>query len=108
MAEYWRIELFGGLSLVQGGRTLRRFRTQKTAALLAYLAYHRGRSHPREELCELLWPDEDPDAARHNLRQALSSLRRQLEPPGVEAGAVLLADRRNAGLNPAAVTTDVA
>src|SRR5206468_2260594 len=59
-------------------------------------------------LVDLFWPGEDFEAARHNLRQALTSLRRQLEPPGVEAGAVLMADRASVGLNPAVVTTDVA
>jgi class 3 adenylate cyclase len=39
---------------------------------------------------------------------ALSSLRHQLEPPGVPQGAVLIADRNSVKLNPAAVTTDVA
>ena len=33
-----------------GAQTIRRFRTQKTAILLAYLAYFRGRSHPRWSL----------------------------------------------------------
>src|SRR5436305_8280149 len=108
MEPYWRIELFGELRLVRQDRTVRRFRSQKTAALLAYLAFYRGRAHPREELIDLFWPEEEFDAARHNLRQTLSSLRHQLEPPGVEAGAVLLADRRAAGLNGAVVTTDVA
>jgi DNA-binding SARP family transcriptional activator len=42
------------------------------------------------------------------LRQALSSLRGQLEPPGVPAGSVLFADRHTVRLNPDAVTTDVA
>src|SRR5262249_13791571 len=34
-------------------------------------------------------------------------LRHQLEPPGVPAGAVILADRFTVGLAPATVTTDV-
>src|SRR5437588_12901760 len=42
------------------------------------------------------------------LRTALASLRRQLEPPGVPAGAVLVANRLFVQLNAAAVATDVA
>src|SRR5690242_12215282 len=108
MNEPWRIQLLGGLRLSQGERTITRFRTQKTAVLLAYLAYHQHRSHPRETLIELLWPDTDEGAARHSLSQALSSLRHQLEPPGVPSGAVIAADRFGVELNPEAATTDVA
>lgn len=49
-----RIELFGGLRVCQGDRVITRFRTQKTAALLAYLAYHGDRRHSREVLIDLL------------------------------------------------------
>src|SRR5207249_12211582 len=93
LLDPWRIELFGGLRARHGDRVITRFRTQKTASLLAFLAYHRGRAHGREELIDLFWPDDDIDAGRHSLRQALTSLRHQLEPPGVEAGSVLIPDR---------------
>src|SRR5437870_12576641 len=103
-----RIELLGRLRAGRDGRLITRFQTQKTGALLAYRALHSRRPHPREQLVELLWPDDDEGSARHKLRMALSSLRRQLEPPGVPAGTVILTDRFSAQLNPAAVTTDVA
>jgi len=107
--QSWHLQLFGGLRARQGERTLTRFRTQKTGALLAYLAYHLGRSHPREVLIEMLWPDATtPESGRHNLSLALSSLRNQMEPPGVPAGTVIVADRLSVELNPAAVRTDVA
>jgi predicted ATPase/DNA-binding SARP family transcriptional activator len=103
-----RIELFGGLRVRQGDRTLTRFRTQKTASLLAYLAFHHDRKHPREVLAELIWPEHTPRSGRDSLNTALSSLRRQLEPPGVPAGTVLMTNRFSVQLNPAAVITDVA
>jgi predicted ATPase/DNA-binding SARP family transcriptional activator len=103
----WRIELFGGLRAVRGEQVVSRFRTQKTAALLAYLALYRSVPHPREELLELLWPEHDPDSARRSLRVSLTSLRHQLEPPGVPAGAVLAADRWSVSLSRAAAETDV-
>jgi predicted ATPase/DNA-binding SARP family transcriptional activator len=108
MERLWRIELLGRLRAVHAERVVTRFRSHKTGALLAYLAFHAGVSHPRDLLTELLWPEEPLDSARMRLRTALSSLRRQLEPPGVPAGAVLVTHRLSAGLNPAAVTTDVA
>ncbi len=109
----WTIHLFSGLAAVWGGegddaRRITRFSTQKTGALLAYLAYHRARAHPREVLIETFWPGDNLQAGRHSLSMALSSLRHQLEPPGVPAGAVIVADRQNVGLNAQAVTTDVA
>ena len=104
----WRIELFGGLRALSGERVLTRFRTHKTASLLAYLALFPDRTHSREELCDLLWPEADLDAGRMNLRVALNSLRRQMEPPGTPHGAVLTADRSKIQLNPNACLTDVA
>ncbi len=103
----WRIEMLGWLRAVQGERIVSRFRTRKTGALLAYLAFHLHRSQPRELLIELLWPEATPELGRNSLSKALTSLRHQLEPPGVPAGAVILADRDTVRLNPAAVITDV-
>src|SRR5689334_9403440 len=99
--------MLGGLRVRQGEREITRFRAQKYGALLAYLAYSLPRRHPRELLVELCWPELVPEAQRNNLSRALTSLRRQLEPPGVACGAVIVADRFSVGLNPAVVTTDV-
>jgi predicted ATPase/DNA-binding SARP family transcriptional activator len=103
-----RLELFGGLRLLQGDRVLTRFRTHKAATLLAYLALHLRQSHPRDQLVDLFWPEMELEAGRVNLSTALTSLRRPLEPPGIPSGSVLVADRRSVQLNPAAVATDVA
>ena len=78
-------------------------------ALLALLALGMPRRRSREELTDLLWPEADLAAARDRLSQALVWLRPRLEPAGGAArGSVLLADRRTVGLDPGAVTTDVA
>src|SRR5579871_6699556 len=103
----WTIQLLGGLAAHSQQRQLVRFRTQKAASLLAYLAFHRS-PQPRETLIEMLWPETDPEIGRHNLSMALSFLRHQLEPTGVPPGTVILADRFSVRLNPAAVTVDVA
>ena len=78
MTLLWTIHLFGALRVVQAEQTITRFRTQKTGALLAYLAFYRHRAHPRERLVDLLWPDDEIESGRHNLRLALSSLRTSL------------------------------
>ena len=53
-----RITLFDGLSVQSGEQTLRQFQTYKTGALLAYLAFYQQRQHSREQLVNLLWPDD--------------------------------------------------
>jgi DNA-binding SARP family transcriptional activator len=101
MDTLWRIKLFGSLSATLGSQRITHFRSEKTGELLAYLAFHSRRSHRRELLLELLWSECAPESSRHRLRNALSSLRHQLQP------AVILADRATAQLNPTLVTTDV-
>jgi DNA-binding SARP family transcriptional activator len=101
MELQWRIELLGGLRAEAEDRVVSRFRTQKTGALLAYLAFYLRRSHPREELIELFWPEADREAGRHSLSTALSWLRRLLEGPDWLPGTVLVADRTSVQLNPA-------
>lgn len=90
----WRLFLFDGPRL-QGspGQEVRRFRSQRAAALLAYLALRLGRDVPREELAEALWPEEDPKITANRLRVTLTSLRHQIELPGMAPGSVLDASR---------------
>src|SRR5262245_39142818 len=108
METLWRIEMLGGLRARRGDHVITRFRSQATGLLLAYLALHTQRAHPREELLVLLWPDADPAAGRLRLRVALHALRKQLEHPGTCPGRLLLADPLHVRLNPDAITTDVA
>jgi predicted ATPase/DNA-binding SARP family transcriptional activator len=98
------ITLLGGLGISGEGRASGRLQTRKAGGLLAYLAYFRNRAHPRDALVELFWPEANLDAGRQNLRQALFSLRRQWDTPGVP---VILADRSSVQINGALVTTDV-
>ncbi len=104
----WRIEMLGGLRATREGEVVSRFRSEAIGALLAYLALHAGRAHPRLSLVELHWPDADLDKGRNNLRVALTHLRQRLEPPGIPMGAIITANRRTVRLNPAAVRTDAA
>ena len=71
----WTIELFGGLRAVCKDRSVVRFRTQRGGLLLSILAARPERVHSRDELGELLWPDEDPQRQRLRLRGELSELR---------------------------------
>jgi predicted ATPase len=105
----WRICLFGGPILERPNEPpIARFRSQKVAALLGYLATFPHRAHTREELACLFWPDASDEDSRRSLRVALTSLRHQLEPAGTIMGSVLVADRQQIRLNQAAFVTDVA
>jgi predicted ATPase/DNA-binding SARP family transcriptional activator len=105
----WRLELFGWLHAHNDeGSVITRFQTHQTGALLAYLALHPNRSHTRDELGDILWPDADVESMRHRFRQALSALRKQLELPGTPHGSIIAADRWSVRLNMDAVSTDVA
>jgi predicted ATPase/DNA-binding SARP family transcriptional activator len=102
-----RIEMLGGLRVLHGDRVISRFQTQKTAALLAYLAIQPGQSFAREAVGELLWPGADPVAVRNRLNQAVSSLRRQLHPPGSDRAFVIQAGHHSLALSEPSVRTDM-
>lgn len=100
MAVHWRFQFFGSFSVRSNQREITRFRTQKTAALLALLAI-KSIPQRREELCAALWPDAAPEQARNSLSAALSALRREM---GDDA---LCADRFVVGLTPHSYETDL-
>ena len=103
-----RIELFGTLRVLQSRRSVTRFGRRKAEALLAYLAYYPEKTHARDHLVALLWPDEEKlKEGRDSLSTALRTVRKVLEPPGIAPGSVLVADSLSIGLNAARVSTDV-
>jgi non-specific serine/threonine protein kinase len=103
-----RILMLGPFGLIRGSHSTTRFRQTKEIVLLAYLALNPQKAHSRDRLIDLLWPDAEPQAARANLNNVLSGLRRQLEAEGISKGSVLLTDRHTVALNPQRLTTDVA
>jgi len=81
-----KLSLFGPFQAQLHSQPITHFESGKVRALLAYLAAEAGRTHRRETLAGLLWPDRPDQAAHTNLRHALSSLRRsigdqQADPP---------------------------
>ena len=104
----WQIRLLGTLSAQQDEIVLTRFATSRVAALLARLALFPQRTHSREELAGILWPEADADAGRLNLRVALASLRRQMEPPGSLIESVFITDRGSIRFQPQACSSDAA
>src|SRR3712207_7466618 len=56
-------------SVLVGARPvpLTAWRSRQARSLLKILVARRGRPVPRTELCELLWPDDDPQRTAHRL-----------------------------------------
>jgi predicted ATPase/DNA-binding SARP family transcriptional activator len=93
------LQLLGAFRMTVGGVPLNGFRTNKTRALLAYIAVE-ARPHERDHLAGLLWPEYPDPVARTYLRQALSNLCHVLDTK--TQNPLLLADRHTVQLNPMA------
>jgi DNA-binding SARP family transcriptional activator/TolB-like protein/Tfp pilus assembly protein PilF len=97
-APVMRLSLLGGFELVgPDGRI--DVGSRKACALVAYLAFNRGKPQSRETLATLLWGSQADAQARQNLRQALTTLRREL-------GDVLVARDDTVAIKPEALTCD--
>ena len=70
------VSLLGGFDLDFDGEILTTIKTQKAKALFAYLMMHPEKLISRTYLATLLWPEQPAEKAAHNLRQALSNLRK--------------------------------
>jgi len=62
------------------GEILSRPLNRKTLSLLAYLLLHQSITHSREKLAAQFWGEVSDQKARHALRTALASLRKELTP----------------------------
>ena len=76
-----RLRLFGGFTLSGDDGAAVVIASRKCRALLAHLALQ-PRPSPREQLALLLWGDGSEARARGSLRQALTTLRRELPDDG--------------------------
>ena len=72
------LNLLGRFTITLDGEPASGFDSNKVRALLAYLAVESDRSHRRESLAALLWPESPARSARTNLRNALANLRKVL------------------------------
>src|SRR5512139_1523329 len=86
----FHLYLFGAPRLERDGQVTD-LQRRKTMALLAYLASS-GKSHTREALATMFWPEHDQSSAMANLRRDLSRLR------GILGEAVLQTERQQVGV----------
>lgn len=98
-----RLVTFGGLALVRDGVPQMGPASQRRRlALLALLAAAGKRGMSRDKLLGYLWPETDPDSARHALHQSLHALRRSVDADQLFLGTSSLQ------LNPELISSDVA
>ncbi len=82
MSSEFVLRMFGALRLEAGTESISKFPTKRSALLLARVAVARDGSLGRDELAELLWPDDYLDVTRLRLRQELRRLRQAVGPFG--------------------------
>jgi len=105
------IRTLGGFAVMRSGQTIpsSEWRSKKARDLLKILAARRGRPVPREQLYELLWPDEDPEPLSNRLSVALATVRSTLDPERRHASDHFVgADRASLWLELEHVELDVA
>ncbi|MFN8465634.1 MAG: tetratricopeptide repeat protein [Caldilineaceae bacterium] len=73
--ERFRLYLLGPFQALLAGQPITGFESNKTRALLAYLATENSLPHTREFMAELLWPERPQGVALANLRHTLANLR---------------------------------
>lgn len=103
MAKPWRICLHGSIRLHGAGKDCASFETQRSAKLLALLSLSRTGTMRREDLADLLWPEDYYEATRLRLRQELTRLRRALG----DAAGIVTADALFVSLDRSQVETDL-
>ncbi len=96
-----RLEVLGGLRLVDAGSGRSAVTQRRRLALLALLAGAGDRGFTRDKVVGYLWPESTPEHARHALEQLLYALKQQL-PEHLVLGPDPLR------LNPAEVESDLA
>ena len=74
------------------------FSSQKAKALFVYLIFESSHTHSRSTLASIFWPDVPEQTALHNLRQALSTIRKTLSESHCDV-ELLDADRDNLRFN---------
>lgn len=96
-----RLTTFGGVSLLQEGVPHAGPGSQRRRlALLLLIAASGNRGISRDKILGYLWPESEPEAARHALHQSLHALRRSLAADHLFLGTTSLQ------LNPDVISSD--
>ena len=94
------ISLLGPMQTHLAEKPVVTFESNRVRALFAYLAVEATRTHHRQKLAALLWPDWPDATARKNLRSALPNLRKAISDHQADP-SFLLITRETIQFNPA-------
>jgi len=97
-----QVFLFGRFSTQRGDLVLTGLEAQKVQELFSYLLIYRKRSHPREKLADLLWPNSSNTQSKQYLRQTLYQLQVALEDNSDPHGALISVESNWIRMNPMA------
>jgi TolB-like protein/tetratricopeptide (TPR) repeat protein len=92
MSRTLRLNVLGPFDAQWSDGTALAVTGKKIQGLLGYLAVESARPHSREQVAALLWSETGDERARHNLRQALSKIRRSCGPLIASTGDALALD----------------
>ncbi len=88
-----KLEIYtlGGLQVRRAGEPLspKTFGRRQALTLFKLFLAHRGQTLSRDELCEHLWPGEDPEQTQGRLHVLVHDLRQALEPDPSQPQVVL-------------------
>ena len=104
------IRAFGRFEVCLHGQVVppTQWQSRKARDLLRILVARRGRPVPRGELCEMLWPDDDPAKTGHRLSVLLSIVKGVLDPErALPADHYLVSDQASIGLDTTRLRIDV-
>jgi DNA-binding SARP family transcriptional activator len=73
------VHLFGKFQVQRDGQNLDGWNARKGQELLAYLLLHRERTHARQSLADLLWPEKTTEQSMKYLRHTLWQLQTVLD-----------------------------
>ncbi len=108
-----RVEIttFGRFEVLVDGRPVPAgiWQSRRARDLLRLLVCRRGRALPRPAVCEILWPDDDPERTNHRLSVLLSIVRGVIGPDALSCdGASVALDLTRVSVDVEIFLADVA
>ncbi len=88
-----QIKCFGHFPVQWEDEPPLKWRTEKMKELFAFLLHDQGRGRTKEELLEILWPEEDPEKAIKALYNGVYYIRKALEDYGISRALIQIDNR---------------
>lgn len=85
------VQAFGKM-VVSCGDTILKWKRQKSSEIFAYLLYQQGTPVHKEKLCEMMWPEYDPQKSLVYLQTIMYQLRKNIAEIGNQSILIEYAD----------------